>query len=222
VKNIVIFGASGHARVVIDIVESQGLYRIAGILDSYRRPGPDKTGYSILGTENCLPELIEKHGIEGCIIAIGDNWTRHLVSLKLQQIANVRLISAFHRSAYVAPSACVGPGTVVMAGAVVGAHTRIGSNCIINTACSIDHDGVVEDFASLAPGVCTGGEVTIGSFSAVMIGAKISHRIRIGSHAVIGAGAVVLDDVADRVVAYGVPAREVRQRQPGDRYLARP
>lgn len=77
----------------------------------------------------------------------------------------------------------------------------------------------MEDFSSLAPNATTGGNVRIGSFSAVSLGANIVHGKTVGHHTVIGAGALVLDDVPGFSVAVGVPAKVVKQRKEDDRYL---
>ena len=89
----------------------------------------------------------------------------------------------------------------------------------MNTRASLDHHGVLGDYASLAPGVTVGGDVSIGEGGAVAIGATVLHGRSIGDWSVVGAGATVIDDVPDGVVAYGTPARVVREREPGDRYL---
>ena len=106
-----------------------------------------------------------------------------------------------------------------MPGAVLGPDTRVGEHCIVNTGATLDHDGVLEDFSSLAPGVSAGGNVSIGELTAVAIGAVIVHRIRIGKNCVIGAGSTVLADIPALSIAYGTPARVVRTRSPGDPYL---
>jgi acetyltransferase-like isoleucine patch superfamily enzyme len=106
-----------------------------------------------------------------------------------------------------------------MAGAVINPGCKVGDFCIVNTRASLDHDSVMGDFSSLAPAAVTGGNVQIGAFSVIAIGAIVAHAVRVGEHAVIGAGATVLRHVPDRVVAYGTPARIIRQREPGDPYL---
>jgi acetyltransferase-like isoleucine patch superfamily enzyme len=108
---------------------------------------------------------------------------------------------------------------VILAGAVVNSGSQIGPFSLINTKASLDHDGRMGSFTSLAPGATVGGGVEIGDFSAISLGASVIHRVRIGSHSVIGAGAVVIRDIPDRVVAFGVPAVVVRSRAPGDEYM---
>jgi serine acetyltransferase len=91
----------------------------------------------------------------------------------------------------------------------------------MGTNSSVDHDNVLAEFVSLAPGATTGGDVHVGVCTAIGLGANVIHQAHIGAHAVVGAGAVVLDDLPDLVVAYGVPARVVRSRDAGEPYLTR-
>jgi sugar O-acyltransferase (sialic acid O-acetyltransferase NeuD family) len=219
-ESIFVAGASGHAKVVIDIIEKEGRYSIAGLLDEAKEPGTPFLGYRVLGKEDDLEKLARKHGIAGGIVAIGDNWNRKQVAARIAAVFPAcRFVRAVHPAASVGKGVEIGAGTAVMAGAVIGPDTRVGEHCIVNTGATLDHDGVLEDWASLAPGVSAGGNVTIGELTAVAIGAVIIHRIRIGKNCVIGAGATVLDDIPALSVAYGTPARVIRTRVPGDGYL---
>ncbi len=218
--NIVIVGSSGHAKVVIDIVRQEGKYNIVGLLDRFRSVGDHTMGCPILGKEEDLPHLIQAHDLTGVIVAIGDNFVRAKVSAGIQEICpQLAFLSAVHPSASIASDVTLGAGTVVMAGVVVNPCASIGRFCILNTHCSLDHDSTLADFASLAPGVTTGGNCQIGPYSAIGIGAVLVHGIRIGAHSVLGAGATVLQSVDSFVVAYGTPAKVVRTRKPGDKYL---
>lgn len=219
-EQILIVGASGHAKVIIDIIEKEGKYDIAGLIDGNKKVGDELLGYKILGNESHIPELI-KTGLEfSVIIAIGDNWTRHLVKEKIKETTpNVKFASAIHPSAQLAKGVKIGKGAVIMAGAVINSDTEIGDFTIVNTNASIDHDGHMLPFSSLAPGVTVGGNVTIGSFSAVSIGAVVKHKILIGDHSVIGAGSVLLSDCENNSIMYGVPAKKIRTRDIGEKYL---
>jgi sugar O-acyltransferase (sialic acid O-acetyltransferase NeuD family) len=219
-ENIVVVGSSGHAKVVIDAVEKQGRHRIAGLVDSFRPAGESAFGYKVLGTETDLAALAESLDIGGCVVAVGDNWRRHLVVEKiLAGVPALEFVTVVHPSAQLARGVSLGRGTVVMAGAVVNSDSRVGDFCILNTRSALDHDSEMEDYASLAPGATTGGNVRIGAYSAISLGASVIHGRTIGRHAVIGAGAVVLQDIPDLAVAYGTPARVVRTREEGDKYL---
>lgn len=218
--NIVIVGSSGHAKVIIDIVEQEGRYKIAGLLDRYRKVGEQTLGYQILGREEDLPELTAKHALRGAIVAIGDNFIRSKVAARVGEICpDLPFVSAIHPKASIAKNASIGEGTVIMAGVAINPCCSIGRFCILNTGSSIDHDSVMEDFSSLAPGVATGGNCRIGGYSAVGIGAVLVHDIRIGEHTVIGAGSTALNNIDSFKLAYGTPATAIRDRKPGDKYL---
>lgn len=218
--SIIIVGSSGHARVVIDIVEQEKRYKIAGLLDGFRAAGEETLGYKILGKEEDLPALVKKHLIKGILIAIGDNFARSTVLDRVQKICpELRLVSAIHPKSAISRDVSIGDGTVVMAGASVNPCSTIGRGCILNTNSSLDHDCNVSDFASLAPGVSVGGTCKIGGFSALGIGAAVIQNISVGEHSVIGAGATVLRNVGDYKVAYGTPAKVIRERPAGEKYL---
>jgi acetyltransferase-like isoleucine patch superfamily enzyme len=106
-----------------------------------------------------------------------------------------------------------------MPGAIVNCGSSVGEFAVLNTQCSADHDCILGSYSSLAPGARLGGRVVIGEFSAIGIGAVIREGITIGNHTVVGAGSTVLRDLPSHVVAYGTPARVIRQRNPGDSYL---
>ena len=218
--NIVIIGASGHASVVCDIVRSQDKYRVVGFIDKNLPLGKSCNGLEILGREEDIPELVKSVDLQGALIAIGDNYSRWQIFKRIRKIApELLFVDAIHPDSCVAETAELGAGTVIMAGVVVNPRCRIGEFCILNTAASLDHDSVMEDYSCLAPGVVTGGNVFIGKFSAVCIGASLTHNIKIGSRTVVGAGSVVLDDLPDQVLAYGTPARVVRSRKKDEPYL---
>ncbi|WP_025698206.1 acetyltransferase [Paenibacillus forsythiae] len=217
-NNIVIFGAGGHAKAVVDAVEREGRYRIFGLLDSHKASGSDIYGYRVLGNEQYIAEHREE--IKGCIIAIGDNWTRALIAARIAlRYPDLPFVTAVHPGAWIARGAKLGQGTVVMAGAVVNSDTLIGEHCILYPKASIDHDSRIGDYVTLAPGATTGGNVTVGDYSVLSLGVSVIHSVSIGEHTVIGAGATVLSDIGGYAVAYGPPAVIARSRAAGERYL---
>jgi sugar O-acyltransferase (sialic acid O-acetyltransferase NeuD family) len=217
---IVIIGSSGHAKVVIDIVEQEGKYAIAGLVDRGCRAGEPILGYDVLGQDEDLPSLIERHSLAGAIVAIGDNFIRSNVAARITAACpGIQFLSAIHPRASIAREVSIGVGTVIMAGVVVNPCCAIGRFCILNSGSSLDHDSIMGDFSSLAPRATTGGNCRIGAYSALCIGAVLTHGVSVGEHAVVGAGSTVLGDIESHTVAYGTPARPIRQRPPGGRYL---
>lgn len=221
-KNIIIIGASGHSKIVIDILEKLKNCSIVGLVDSYKDKSHQVFGYQVLGTEADLPTLIQKYHIDAGIIAIGDNYSRFRIYEKITSlIPDFKFVSAVHPSVIIGKNVNLGMGVVVLAGVVINADSKIGNQCIINTKSSVGHESVMNDFSSLSPGVTLGGKVTIGFCSAICLGANIIECIEVGSHTVIGAGALVNKPIGDLQLAYGVPAKTIRFRKADEPYLGR-
>lgn len=117
------------------------------------------------------------------------------------------------------PNVILGKGIAVLAGAIINRSSLIGDFTIINTKASIDHYCKMGAFSSLAPNVTTGGSVTIGSYSAISISAIVLHGVLVGTHFVIGAGALLLKSFEDNLVLYGSLVKEIRSRNIGDTYI---
>ncbi len=206
---LAIWGASGHAAVVADVVRSQGEYEVAGFIDDANpgRAGAEFCGAPILGGGERLDDL-RRAGVEHLIFGFGNCEAR----LRLSESARRRgfaIATAVHPRAVVAPDVSVGPGTVVVAGVVINPGAQIGTDVIVNTSASVDHDCVIGDGVHISPGARLAGGVRVGRGSWVGIGATVIDGVRIGAGTTVGAGAVVLADVPDGVVAYGIPARVV-------------
>lgn len=190
-----LYGASGHAKVVIDIIRSMGM-PIDGIFD-------DNDAVKTL----CEIEVSHKwSGQSPIIISIGNNRIRKLLAESL----GCEFDKAIHASSVISPSASLGCGTVVMAGAIINAEANIGKHCIINTGASIDHECVISDFVHIAPHSTLCGNVYVGEGSWVGAGAVVIPGIKIGRWCTIGAGAVVIHDVPDNAVVAGVPAKVIK------------
>lgn len=219
-RNILIVGSSGHAKVVIDIVEREGKYKITGLIDRFRKKRSKTMGYEISGREEDVPYLEKRKKIHGIVIAIGENFLRANVVERISRMCpGIKYVNAIHPGAMIARDVFVGDGTVIMPGVVVNASCNIGQHCILNTHSSLDHDSTMGMYSSLAPNAATGGTCRIGEYSAVGIGATLIQGVKIGAHSVIGAGATLVKDVPSFSVAYGTPAKTIRKRKRGDRYL---
>src|SRR5262245_19239535 len=203
---VAIWGASGHARVVVDIVRLQGKFEIAGFIDDVNpdRKGTIFCGAAILGGKEQLSELLNR-GVKQVLLAFGDCKAR-LDLTSFLQAEGFSLPVAIHPRAVVAAQVEMGAGTVIAAGAVVNPGVKIGRSVIINTSASVDHDCVIGDAVHICPGVHLAGRVTVGEAAQIGIGATVIDGIQIGAGTLIGAGAVVVGNIPDEVVAYGVPA----------------
>jgi acetyltransferase EpsM len=207
---LVIWGASGHARVVADIVRLRAEFEIAGFIDDVdpQAAGREFFGCRVLGGREQLSALREA-GVSHLVFGFGDGAARLRLAPVVRELG-FTLATAVHPSAVVATDVVVGPGTVIVAGAVVGPGSMLGENVIVNTLAGLSHDGLVGNGVHICPGACLGGWAEVGEGSWIGIGATLRDRVKVGRNTVIGAGAVVLRDIPDEVVAYGVPARVVR------------
>jgi acetyltransferase EpsM len=206
-QRLVIWGASGHALTVANIVRLEGKYEIIGFLDDInpKRRGEAFCGSTVLGGREQMKDL-QKQGIHHILFGFGDCQAR----LKLADWVRrhgFQLGTAIHPRAVVAADVQIGEGTVIAAGTVINPATRIGVNVIVNTCASVDHECLIEDGCHIAPGVHLGGRVTVRQGVWIGIGATVKDGVRIGAGSIIGAGTVVLNDIPEDVVAFGIPAK---------------
>lgn len=209
-ESVVIWGASGHAKVVADAVRLEGRFQLVGFLDDVD-PQPRRfLGLPVFGGAEALSRL-RGDGVTHVVFGFGNCDAR----LKLSEVAKregFSLATVIHPKAVVASDVTIGEGTVVFAGAVVNPGSTIGANVIINTRASVDHDCVIDDGAHICPGTTIGGGVRVGIAAWLGIGSTVKDHVTIGASALVGAGSVVVSDIPDAVVAYGVPATARRQR----------
>tara|TARA_R110002049_G_scaffold296797_1_gene485189 strand:+ start:21811 stop:22503 length:693 start_codon:yes stop_codon:yes gene_type:complete len=219
-ENILIIGASGHAKVIVDIIEKQKQYNIVGFLDTFKEKGEKLFEYTILGSENDLNEIVEQNNIVGCFVAIGDNCTRKIMSKKIAALnPTIKFINAIHPNSTIGKEVELGHGIAIMPGVVINSDSKIGNFCILNTNSSLGHDGVMYNYSSISSGVRTGGNLRLNECSAVSIGATIIENIVIGKDTIIGAGSLVTKNIPSEVVAYGIPAKIIKSRKADDKYL---
>ncbi|MFO0974579.1 MAG: acetyltransferase [Phycisphaerae bacterium] len=217
--DIIIVGAGGHGRVVLDIVATAGEHRVVGFLDNNPAlHGRRIDGEPVLGDLSQLPALRER-GVSGTIIAIGDNAVRRGFMRTIES-AGLKLVNAIHPSARVSPTARLGRNVVVAAGSIVCAHAQVGDSVILNTGCIIDHECMIGTSAHVCPGARLAGHVTVEAGAFIGIGATVVQNVRIGFEAVVGAGAVVLHDVAPMTTVVGVPAHEIKSAPSADEFAA--
>lgn len=193
---MILYGASGHAKVIIDILETNG-QKIDFIVDD--NPAlTELLGYEVRRNTGEYDEAI---------ISIGSCEIRKKVVESLQ--VN-KYLTSVHPSAVVSPRATIDEGTVVMQGAIVQSCAKIGKHCIVNTGASVDHDCEIGDYVHVAPHTTLLGGVKVGEGSWIGAGAMVKQYITVGKNCMIGAGAVVLHDVPDGATVVGVPGREIK------------
>ena len=204
--DVVILGAGGHGRVVLDILIQARQHNPIGFLDNNEKlHGRRVDGLPVIGGISKLDDL-QTRGVRGAIIAIGDNGVRRGMADLLDQ-HHLDQVNAVHPSAQIARNATIGKGVVIAAGALVCAHCQIADNAILNTGCIVDHECAIGTAAHICPGVRLAGHVLVESGAFVGIGATITQNIRVGYEAIVGAGAVVIRDVEPMTTVVGVPAR---------------
>lgn len=215
-----IIGSGGHSKVIVDIVLKERKYSIAGFIDGKVQKGNKVLGYEILGNEEHLSHLIDEFDIFGGIIAVGDNYVRHMLVKKIKNLhKDFNFVNCIHPSAQIAYDVVIGEGNAIMPGTSINTSTVIGNHCIINTNCSVDHDNLIKDFISFAPNSSSGGNTSVGQFSAIGIGAALSHNIKIAQNCIIGANSYVNNSTEADSIYYGSPARYIRKHELGEKYL---
>lgn len=203
---IVVIGAGGHARVVLEILRAAGGHRCVGLLDQDPAlQGSVIDGIAVLGLPNQLHRLRQQN-VRGVAIAVGENRAR-LSYVELVRQHGLELITLIHPAAVVASTAKIGGGCVVAAGAAVAAAARIGEAAILNTNCVVDHECEVDAGVHVCPGALLAGRVRVDRGAMIGLGAKVLPCLSIGAGAIVGAGAVVIRDVPAQCTVVGVPAR---------------
>jgi UDP-perosamine 4-acetyltransferase len=203
-KPIIIYGAGGHGKVVLDALLQSGR-EIAGFVDDDpQRAGGIHCGYPVAAG----PGDLEPPGAAELVVAIGDAASRQRATARVEELG-YRLGTVVHPAAVIAGGVRLAPGAMVMAGAVVNPDASIGRSAIINTGAIIDHDCVIGDLAHVAPGARLAGGVSVGARTLIGVGASAIPVVTIGADAVVAAGAVVVSDVGDGMKVAGVPARPI-------------
>ena len=198
-KRLIIIGASGHGKVILDIALKLG-YTDIGFLDDVKLG--EVMGYTIVGTSSEIPALSD--GETEFVIAIGNNEMRE----KIARNNDAPWATLIHPSAQIGIGAQIGVGTVVMANSVINADATIGKHCIINTGAVVEHDNIIGDFVHISPKAALGGTVTVGAGVHIGIGASVINNVAIAAGAKIGAGAVVVRNIEESGTYIGVPARK--------------
>jgi len=207
---VILWGATGHAKVLRELLERIG-HRVIAVFDNDPRVAPPfsdvplfhgKEGFDAWRQQNRALEVLGLVAIGGSLGADRLERMAFFVSQGIQAPAVV-----IHPTAFVAANATCGRGSQVLAQAAVCVEARIGEACIVNTRASVDHECVLGDGVHIGPGATLAGCVSVGERSFVGAGAVVLPRIRIGRDAVVGAGAVVTRDLPDGAVVSGNPAR---------------
>lgn len=193
-KKVIIIGASGHGKVIADIIKKFG-DEVYGFLD-------DDLSKDVIGRVSDCVNYKDMY----FVIAIGNNKIRKSIAERY----DLKYYTAIHPAAVIGENVDIGEGTVVMANAVVNPSATIGRHCIINTAAIVEHDNVLEDYVHISPNATLCGTVRVGEETHIGAGAVVRNNISIGNNIIIGAGAAVIKDIDKEGIYVGVPAKELR------------
>ena len=213
---LLILGGGGHSKVVAETALSSGLAESIVLLDDrYQHNGPDLTvlGWPVIGPLSLALEDDCTKSYRSAFVGLGNSRLRMLWLSKLLN-AGYHLPTIIHPSAVISPSCTVRNGTAVFANAVLQSHVDIGHGCIINTSSSVDHDSRLSSGVHICPGSHLAGNVTVGPFSFIGIGATVIQNVTIGSNVTVGASAAVLSDLPSHCTAVGVPASIITFHNP--------
>ncbi len=205
-KKIVIFGAGGHGKVVLDILLNNGKDVLGFIDDNTNKNGQRVNGFEVVGGWSYL----EKSRSVVLALGIGDNKVREKIFTRAKSLG-IDVISAIHPGATVSRFVKMGEGVVIMPGSVINTNVVLEDGVVVNTSASVDHDCHLGRFCQVWPGARLAGEVQVGEFSYIGTGAAIIPNVVIGKNVLIGAGAIVLDDIQDNVTTAGAPARIIKR-----------
>lgn len=219
VEKIIIVGCGQHANVVLYNLEMQGKYEALGYLDSdVSKVGLQYNGLRVLDnyTLDNIADLRAKYKTDKFFIGFGNMRYRQTV---YEEFANVgwEPINIFHPDAIISKHAQIGKGVLIEAGCLITPNPIIGNNVVVNTGSQVNHDNFIEDHVYIASGVVLSGGVTIKENSLIDDGAIITLGRSVGRNCIIGAGSVVTKDIPDNTVAYGIPAKVVRDNHYGQK-----
>jgi sugar O-acyltransferase (sialic acid O-acetyltransferase NeuD family) len=216
VTKTIIYGAGENGFQAYHCLRHDRSIELIGFADDDpRRHGTTYLGLPVIGDFTAVRRLCEEHRVECAIAAVGDNYIRARLTRTLRA-AGLRIVQAIHPQVMIESPQHIGEGVIFEMGAAVHAAARVGDGVFMGTASMAAHHCVIGEYTIMSGGVSLGGRVTIGAYTLMGVGASVRPQISIGSNVVVGVGAAVVRDVPDNVVVVGVPARIVRERQPGD------
>lgn len=203
-----IFGTGGHAESTLDLAKALD-YQIVGCID----PATTARVWNGLQVYPSLLDLDLDYPT-AFILGVGNiSIRKRLVAETIQYLPEAIFPTLIHPTAQVSMRARIGAGSSIFAMTYIGPEVIIGDYCLINTASCIEHNSRIEDHVVVSPGVIVGGEVTVGRYSTIGIGAVVSNKVKIGKESVVGGNSFVHKDIPDNVVAYGSPARIIRKSE---------
>ncbi len=207
-EKIVLVGAGGHAKTIVDTIERNECYEIIGFIDKEHVGKEVYRSYRVIGQDEYLKKLFAL-GIHHAVLSIGYMGKGELRDdlYALLKSIGYNLPVIVDATAVVSKGASIGEGTYVGRNAVVNASAQIGKMCIINTAAVVEHECVVGDYSHIAVGAVMCGQAKLGSHVLLGSNATVVQQCEVGEFAIIGAGATVVDNLPAYCTAVGTPAK---------------
>lgn len=193
-----IIGASGHGKVIADIIYQSG-DQVMGFFDD----DPTKKEIHQIPVLGKIEDIQKYKDDFYFIIGIGDNQIRKKIA---ENNPALNYYTAIHPTAIIGEGVRIGNGTAVMAGTVINADAEIGEHCIINTSAVIEHECVIGDYTHISPQACLCGNVHVGEECHVGAGSTVINNINIIEDTIIGAGSVVIKNITKEGTYIGIPA----------------
>ena len=190
-NKIILIGGGGHCKSVIDVIEQEARFEIAGIIDKPELLGSKILGYTVIGNDFDLDSLAKKY--KNAIITVG-KLKSVLVRIKLYDLAikaGFTLPSIVSPSAYVSKHSKIGSGNIIMGNVIVNANTSIGDNCIINSKALIEHDCLISSHCHISTNAIINGGVKIGSKCFIGSNVTTKNNIIIKENSFIKAGSLL-------------------------------
>ena len=207
--NIIIFGSGGFAKEAIDLIEENLNGKIIGFID---KKNTDKLilGYSFLGTDKNINEIIKQYKATHFFVAIGDIKIRSQLFISLRN--KLKPLTIISKNASLSKYSRIGEHAIIYPGVIINAEVTLGDNVIVNTNVTIGHETKIGSHVNINPGANIAGKVKVNNFCTVGIGSTIKENLIIGSNSTIGAGAVVVKNALANKIYIGVPA-EIMKKQ---------
>jgi sugar O-acyltransferase (sialic acid O-acetyltransferase NeuD family) len=201
---ILLAGGGGHCRSCIDVIEAGARYAIQGIVQPAYAHTEKVLGYSIVGTDQDIAELIS--GGSHVLITVGQikSPTKRIKLYEYLKSINASLPAIVSPRAYVSAHAGLAEGCIVMHGAIINAAATVAENCIINSKALVEHDAVIKRHCHISTGVSINGGVVVGEGCFIGSGSVLREGVKVGAGVVIGAGQIVLGDVPEGTILRGV------------------
>lgn len=209
-EQILVLGHGGHAISLVDILEREKLYNVAGYVVN-NDEAEEGWNYPIIGRDEDLEDLYRK-GITNAAIGIGYLGKGNLRETLYDMLKKIgyKVPVICDPSAIVSEHATIQEGSFIGKGAIINSGAVIGKGCIINSGAIVEHDCYVNDFSHISVGSVLCGEVQIGSASFIGANATIIQGVVIQRNSIVGAGAVVTENIMEKSIAAGVPAKIIK------------